>query len=188
MPRATCRCGQALTIPADGTERVVCPRCAARVRILPQAAPAAPDDGYLRFHCPCGKRLKVRAADPPTHGRCPDCGEVVPVPAAGAPPSSGTLPAGPGSRTAEIDPADLARLEGWSRAHEQRRAATGSHVPAAAPAPAPVPSGSHLPAGGPSGSAITRSEAGLRLCPNCRKPVHLNAQTCRHCKTHVPKR
>ena len=183
MPRATCRCGQSLTIPADGSERVVCPRCSARVRILPKPAPAPPDDGFLRFHCPCGKRLKVKAADPPTHGKCPDCGEVVPVPAGGGPPLSGVVPTGPGSRTAEIDPADLARLDRWSRDHEQKRSLEGATAPTMVDL-----SASNVPAANPSGSAIARSEAGLRLCPNCRKPVHLGADACRHCGTHVPKR
>jgi DNA-directed RNA polymerase subunit RPC12/RpoP len=54
MPRAICRCGQELATPADPTERVVCPKCGARVRIRVRSgatAEAPTDDGYIRFFC-----------------------------------------------------------------------------------------------------------------------------------------
>ena len=178
MPRAICRCGQELPVPTADSDRVVCPRCGSRVRVRVNA-PAA--DGYIRFVCPCGRRLKVDAANPPPYGKCPDCGEVIPVPPAGASPAGSAFVAAAETRTAEIDPADLARLEQWSRAHAQKRA------PAAAPAAplAPSPSASNA---GSAGSGVNRQEAGLRVCPNCRKPIHLSADACRHCGTHVPKR
>jgi len=186
MPRATCRCGQTLTIPADSPERVVCPQCGARVRVRPRKA--ATGDGYLRFICPCGRRLKVDAANPPTHGRCPDCDRVVPVPRAGLSPSASALPVDTESRTADLSPEDLARLEQWVESHRAQPprpaptvavpVAVPVVVPALAPAPPPAPAG-------PSG---TRTEAGLRICPGCRKPVHLGADVCRHCGMHVPKR
>ena len=31
-------------------------------------------------------------------------------------------------------------------------------------------------------------EAGLRVCPRCGRPVHLGAESCRHCGAHVPRR
>ena len=33
MPRATCRCGQVLSVPVNGPERVICPKCSARIRV-----------------------------------------------------------------------------------------------------------------------------------------------------------
>src|SRR5437899_1677942 len=111
MPRATCRCGQALNVPDDGTARTVCPQCGARVKIRRPAGSYA--DGYLRFNCPCGRRLKVDAANPPSHGKCPDCGRVVPVP-----PASQSLPVGhPETPTEELSNEDLAVLDRWTRGH-----------------------------------------------------------------------
>ena len=181
MPRATCRCGHSLTVPADGPERVICPKCAAKVRVRrpPKAATdPEPDDGFLRFNCPCGRRLKVKAGAAAQAGQCPDCGRVVPVP-----PSSSTNPelptAHPGARTEELSPADLSMLETWARSRLK-----GSPPPApagTAPSPASSPSAVLSP------SAV-KSEAGLRVCPRCKRPVHLGAIVCRECGTHVPKR
>jgi ribosomal protein L32 len=33
-----------------------------------------------------------------------------------------------------------------------------------------------------------KTEAGLRVCPRCGKPVHLSSIVCRECGAHVPKR
>src|SRR6516165_7480322 len=102
MPKATCRCGEVLSVPANGPERIVCPKCSAKIRVRRAgAAPArgpADSDGFIRFACPCGRRLKVRVEEDqeiPESGKCPDCGRVVPVPATATPtPSSGSLPTG----------------------------------------------------------------------------------------------
>lgn len=185
MPRATCRCGQTLTFPADGPERVVCPNCQARVRVrpkLPATAIAGAGDGYLRFLCPCGRRLKVDAANPPSHGRCPDCDRVVPIPQGSISPSASALPVGNDARTADLDPEDLARLEQWTRSFH--RPADPAHAPDPAADTASAPIQPALPPG-PDGARI---EAGLRVCPGCGKPVHMGADTCRHCGTHVPRR
>ena len=40
----------------------------------------------------------------------------------------------------------------------------------------------------PLDSPAKRAEAGFRVCPQCGKPIHLNADTCRGCGTAVPKR
>ena len=169
MPRATCRCGQALNVPADGTDRIVCPSCGAKVRIRRPAAAAVAteEDGFVRFNCPCGRRLKVSAdASPrPTHGKCPDCGQVVPVP------STSRATRDPEAPTVELSAADRARIEEWSQRHiaAQERRPSSTHVL-------------------PTTSAPTRSEAGMRICPGCGKPVHMGASLCRACGIPVPKR
>lgn len=169
MARAICRCGQALPSPAAGSERVVCPKCGARVRIR-QAAPAAgggdpagSGDGFIRFFCPCGRRLKVSAANPPSNGKCPDCGTIVPVPRGNA----GPPPGHPDAHTEELSAEDLATLEAWSA-----RIAGG------------IPSSTADFAVHPAG----RVEAGFRVCPRCGKPIHMGASACRACGTVVPKR
>src|SRR5690349_16958353 len=77
MARATCRCGQPLEMPREGADHVICPNCESRVRIIRKPRPpesvgaTRPDpgenDGFIRFSCPCGRRLKVSAIDRPTH-------------------------------------------------------------------------------------------------------------------------
>jgi endogenous inhibitor of DNA gyrase (YacG/DUF329 family) len=175
MPRAACRCGQILNVPDDGPERVTCPKCGARVRIRRHAAApsaSAAADGFIRFFCPCGRRLKVNAERPPSHGKCPDCGRVVPVPAAGV-----GMPAHPEAPTEDLSPADRAALERWSRSH------------LAKDEPAPVPaSTTDIVASPPLPQEAERAEVGLRVCPTCGRPVHLGAEVCRGCGTPVPRR
>jgi ribosomal protein L40E len=171
MPVATCRCGQSLSIPADGTERIVCPKCGARVRVRLGGLRETPNDGFIRFFCQCGRRLKVNGVDPPTHGKCPDCGRVVPVPDPKAPPQ--TLPPGhPESPTEDLSALDAAMLDEWSRKHLGET--DEPHAPASTAIQTTKPTG--------------RVEAGLRVCPKCGKPVHLGASVCRACGSKVPKR
>lgn len=209
MPQAICRCGHPLTIGAGESGRIVCPGCGARVRVLlPQEAPADPayqsaPDGFIRFYCPCGRRLKVPAEQRPTHGKCPDCGRTVPVPATPRHVASITArpvvpPGHPETPTAELDSADIALLERWTRAHLEHAAQQTSH-PASPPPPPPTdaPNGAdHLPSTTTSHSTawdrgphqLPRVEAGLRLCPQCGVPVHLAATRCRSCGATVPPR
>src|SRR5690606_28218921 len=116
MPRATCRCGHTLNLPDDRSDRVVCPKCGARARIRflqPEDVTTTPD-GYIRFFCPCGRRLKVSAQDTPPQGRCPYCGRVLPVPAD----STGARPPGhPDATTAELSPSERAALDRWIERH-----------------------------------------------------------------------
>jgi hypothetical protein len=35
--------------------------------------------------------------------------------------------------------------------------------------------------------SVAKFETGLRICPRCKKPVHLNAANCRECGTPVPR-
>jgi predicted amidophosphoribosyltransferase len=45
-----------------------------------------------------------------------------------------------------------------------------------------------VPAQPPSPASELKTEAGLRVCPRCGKPVHLSSIVCRDCGAHVPKR
>lgn len=163
MGRAICRCGQPLEVPPGDVAHVTCPTCAAKVRIVrkprPGASttgggPASSGDGYIRFECPCGRKLKVSLLERPSHGKCPDCGRVVPVPADGM----ALVPAE--ASTAEMPAVDQAKLDAWAR----KFAATGAD------------------------GAPRRAEAGLRVCPQCGKPIHMGADSCRTCGVVVPKR
>jgi hypothetical protein len=202
MARVTCRCGEELEIHGVGPERIECPRCGARIRLhrhgrrvagIPEAA-----DGYIRFHCPCGRRLKVRAENPPEAGRCPDCGLIVPVPDSAlpsAPPGraagAGAVRGDPNARTDELDEQDRATLEEWSARHlgqsgPSRAGADDNATPAVIQAvrdreAAATPPGTVPP-------SMVKFEAGLRVCPRCGKPVHLSATTCRECGSPVPRR
>jgi hypothetical protein len=186
MPRATCRCGAILSIPADGPERIVCPKCSAKIRVRRADSPrgSSEGDGFVRFGCPCGRRLKVRIEPGkgiPESGKCPDCGRVVPVPASVKQPASTSSPAVPTGRTEsvteELSAADLAALEQWKQRCLEAR------VPVA-DAQASTETMAVPPLQTPGG----RVEAGLRVCPRCGKPVHLSSIVCRACGAHVPKR
>jgi predicted RNA-binding Zn-ribbon protein involved in translation (DUF1610 family) len=171
MPRATCRCGQELNLPDEATDRVVCPRCGSKVKLRLSSgnttrpagggASGRSEDGFLRFLCPCGRRLKVSASNPPSHGKCPDCDRIVPVPAQSMIPVASLNAQDPEYPTEELSTAEVADLQRWSASHLDRD--TPLRVP-------------------------TRVEAGLRVCPKCGKPVHLGADTCRTCGVSVPKR
>ena len=209
MPRATCRCGQVLSVPVDGPERVICPKCSARIRVRKSTPRLGTDDGFVRFSCTCGRRLKVRViagAPLPQAGKCPDCGETVPVPedAMVKPSSSAALRSVPApvfeTPTEELNSADLAALEQWAQAHVSRvapvagengqraEAATTDHpAPARAPAPVPEPPQPASPSGRRPGTTM-KVEAGLRVCPRCGRPIHMGADTCRECGAHVPRR
>jgi hypothetical protein len=189
MPQALCRCGHPLTLPSNPNERVVCANCGARVRVRVHSADQPPADGYIRFFCECGRRLKVPARNRPTHGQCPDCGRIVPIPELG---DATSLPPGhPETPTAELAPADREVLEQWSKEHLRKAAEAGREQPdtdriaAMAPAP-PQPEPSTMLSSGNSSPA--RVEVGLRTCPNCGRPIHIQAETCRGCGTRVPRR
>lgn len=162
MPRATCRCGHQMSIPSDGPERIVCPKCSAKIRVNREKLQKDSDDEFIRFACPCGRRLKVKGTGSPQAGKCPDCGRIVPIPSST---SSAVLPTShPEAPTEELGPGDVAMLDEWSKRRQN---------PVAAAAKTASPG---------------KVEAGLRVCPRCGKPVHLGAIACRECGTHVPKR
>jgi hypothetical protein len=197
MARVTCRCGEKMTVPADGPERVECPKCGAKIR-LRRATPEEIDaagDGFVRFHCPCGRRLKVAIEGRPAAGKCPDCGRVVPVPENAWPsskPGPRSIPGDPDARTEELDSLDLANLEKWAAPHLARPARTDNPGEKTTSL-VPVMSGAdHLPdtafinPSTPPNSAV-KFEAGMRICPRCKKPIHLGASACRSCGTQVPR-
>jgi hypothetical protein len=188
-----------LTVPKDETKRIVCPKCGAKIRVRRKAtADASPGDrgqsqklaqgdGYIRFNCPCGRRLKVDAAFPPSHGQCPDCGRHVPVPKGPAGVAGAhALPAGhPVSMTDELDPNDRAALDQGSEAHLRR---TGGGMAGPGFSAPPVVNPNDVSTVDYPVLPPFRAEAGLRVCPHCGKPVHLGAETCRACGTPVPRR
>lgn len=200
MSQVTCRCGEVINVSSGGgPERIDCPRCGSRIRLKRRSSSAAlaavsgdsDDDGFIRFHCPCGRRLKVRADSGQEEGKCPDCGRVVPVPESSTTRqrSRGGPLADPDAKTDELDPDEVARLQEWTMRHTGRDPgvpggadATPTGMPAIRVGSSPPPAGA-----GPVRS-MTTFEAGLRVCPRCGKPVHLGASNCRECGAAVPRR
>jgi hypothetical protein len=135
MADITCRCGETLKVSSSDPERVTCPHCGAKIRVRrspkKQEGLSPADDGFVRFKCPCGRRLKVRVEQQPEAGKCPDCGRIVPVPEsaqrairataqrAGVDDQNGGTDAG--MHTVDMDVADLEHLDQWSRRHQANK-------------------------------------------------------------------
>ena len=182
MPRATCRCGHELAVPSDATGKVVCANCGAKVRIRRRGDASGPatGDGYIRFYCPCGRRLKVDAASPPPNGKCPDCGVIVPVPTASV--ALARAPGHPESPTEELAATDREAIQRWADGHKARAQKAAPHAPDPEPEPGVRPTMAFsLP---PS----DRVEVGMRICGQCGRPLRLGAETCRECGTAAPAR
>lgn len=201
MPRVTCRCGEKLTLEPDGPDRIDCPKCGAKIRLQRASLTQAPDqvssDGYIRFLCPCGRRLKVPGTDRPVAGKCPDCGRVVPVPTlhkTSPTPQSAKpyIPSDSEARTEELDAADSAQLERWSSRFAQNvvrsegPVSTATNLDVIAASADPNADVGFAPPLMPPPSVV-KFETGLRVCPRCKKPVHLGAAICRECGTPVPR-
>ena len=185
MARVTCRCGETLTVTTGDPDRLTCPRCGAKIRVRrsPSQQPQAVElgDGYVRFNCPCGRRLKVRSDERPEAGKCPDCGRIVPVPDSGqeaqstAAASKGQGRTHPTGRTQDMDAADLERLTKW--ASRFQAAANPNQQPGA------ETTTSHQALNTVSPVALAHAgtspgmkmEAGLRVCSRCGKPLHMSA-------------
>jgi len=199
MARVTCRCGETLKVTSGDPDRLTCPRCGAKIRVRRSPSQRSEGsesaDGYVRFNCPCGRRLKVRGDDRPEAGKCPDCGRIVPVPESGwkeladaFPGSKGQSRSHPTARTEDMDAADLERLKRWANRyqaasnHNQQPGddSTTSHQALNAVSPAAMAQDSSSP--------VMKMEAGLRVCHRCGKPLHMSATVCRSCGEPVPKR
>ena len=74
------------------------------------------------------------------------------------------------------------RLDRWAARHGVT--AEAARQPAARPAPA-VQAVAAEPVAPP---ADFRRESGLRVCPQCHKPLHMQATVCRSCGASTPKR
>ncbi len=188
MARVTCRCGEKIEVQADSPDRIACPKCGARIRIRrpegQEKKTDQPEDGFHRFYCPCGRRLKVPVEGRPEAGKCPDCGRVVPVPASvlsASGPARRPFPADPEARTEELSAEDLSRLERWAARHLSRS------IRREEPNDAPIAANESIDAPGASPPSVVKFEAGLRVCPRCRKPVHLGVSHCRECGNPVPR-
>jgi len=199
MARVTCRCGETLKLTSNDPDRLTCPRCGAKIQVRrsPSQRPEATEleDGYVRFNCPCGRRLKVQGDKRPEAGKCPDCGRIVPVPesawketADASPGSRGQGRTHPTTRTQDMDAADLERLERWASRYQAASnynqqlggESTTLHQALNAVSPAAMAQDSSSP--------VTKIEAGLRVCPRCGKPLHMSVTVCRSCGEPVPKR
>jgi hypothetical protein len=193
MPRVTCRCGEKLKVPTDNAAHLKCAQCGARIRLrnARHEVTTSDGDGFIRFLCPCGRRLKVTSEDRPKAGRCPDCGRVVPVPTS----TLGTLNAtfaknDAETRTQDLDATDLAELDKWceryssnSGQYEDDSAKTGKITSVQGAAYDNV----QLLSGAITRASVVKLETGLRICPQCQKPLHLGADNCRGCGTLVPR-
>lgn len=187
MARVTCRCGETLKVTSSDPDRLTCPRCGAKIRVRRGTATkqgiGEPGDGYVRFTCPCGRRLKVRVEGRPEAGKCPDCGRIVPVPEsawAEAEALPGIVKPGrsggarPEARTADMDVADLKRLEQWASRYraapnqDERLSGeltTTSHQSLGAVPPTEQAS--------KDSSTVLKMEAGLWVCPPLwQTPAH----------------
>jgi ribosomal protein L40E len=202
MARVTCRCGEVLRFTSSDPERLICPRCGAKIRLrrspTHQNGSDRQSDGYVRFHCPCGRRLKVQTIGRPEAGKCPDCGRVVPVPTSAWEQSSDSNDPidqpRPGrvelmARTIDLDPADLERLAHWSNEHPLRsRQNVGSARESQNTPNQALEAQSTTPPRIENGSSPPQVEAGLRVCSRCGSPLHMSATACRFCQEPAPAR
>ena len=153
----------------------------------------ATGDGFIRFLCPCGRRLKVSAEERPKAGKCPDCGRVVPVPTSAFGTLKPTMSRNEAeARTEDLDDDDLAELEKWSARHLASSGQAEGDPARTGPVPFCFRSGSTMtdsacrPSAIPQASVV-KFETGLRVCPRCKKPLHLSADNCRECGMPVPR-
>ena len=188
---------------SGGPERLTCLRCGAKIRVRRspknKRATAPSGDGFVRFYCPCGRRLKIRVEEQSEAGKCPDCGRIAPVPESAQLATDKTskqaqdqgqrdrLPSG--MRTVDMDTADLEYLDQWSRRHQAK--ASWPEEPEQGVTPdtkleaQEVP---HTEATFLEVPKVLNVEAGLRVCTRCGTPLHLSATVCRSCGEPAPRR
>lgn len=94
--RVRCSCRKEIEVSRQYAGKIVqCPRCRERVQVPREGAQrplgtpgsasptAAPKKGprlYIRFACPCGRKMKVPTRYAGRSGKCPQCGATVRVP------------------------------------------------------------------------------------------------------------
>jgi hypothetical protein len=87
-----------------------------------------------------------------------------------------------------MDAEDLARIERWAARHLSRTIRREESTPAASAGTNDEGvSNDYVGHAGTDFPSVVKFEAGLRICPRCRKPVHLGASTCRECGSLVPR-
>lgn len=87
-----------------------------------------------------------------------------------------------------MDAADLERLQQWAsrfpasapNAPQPEGTSTTSYQALTSASPVALDSGHPAP--------VFQQEAGLRVCPQCGKPLHMSAIVCRFCGEDVPRR
>ena len=197
MARVTCRCGETFKVPSTDPDRLVCPRCGAKIRVRrdPSAPRRRTRRDRRRLH---PVQLPVRAAaegagrDRARGGQVPRlrpgrAGPRFGLVAGGRPcrprrDSSGR--ARPDARTEDMDAADLARLEPgraatWAGRCPAERRARSAPPRRTRPIDAVAASSDHREAGRARRRGRDRGRpAGL---PRCGKPVHISATVCRNC-------
>jgi len=85
----TCVCGKSLRLSRQyAGQTVCCPACGAELTVgrdrpsASQGDVVTPDDGFIRFVCTCGRRMKVPSRYAGRSGKCPRCGVRVTIPRA----------------------------------------------------------------------------------------------------------
>ncbi len=85
---ATCSCGKVIKASRQyGGKMVRCPACKGVV-LMPESirpadpAPAGAHDGYIRFTCTCGQKIKMPGRYAGRRGKCPGCGAAIRIPSA----------------------------------------------------------------------------------------------------------
>ena len=196
MARVTCRCGEILEVSSGDPEQLSCLRCGAKIRVrrsLKNKRATAPSgDGFMRFYCPCGRRLKIRIEEQSEAGKCPNCGRIVPVPESARLATDKTSKQAQGQgqrgrplsgmRTVDMDAADFEHLEQWSRRHQAKASRQEDPKQGATPdVKMEVQDVRQMEATALEVPKALNVEAGLRVCTRCGTPLHLSATVCRSC-------
>jgi len=97
----------------------------------------------------------------------------------------------PERRTEDLDAAELAALEKWSARHLANSSQSEGQLSATGPIAVVSQVGNDDRGGFPSSAfpqpSVVKFETGLRMCPRCKKPLHLSADNCRECGLPVPR-
>lgn len=85
----TCTCGKTIRLSPQYAGKIIrCPHCHAEVAVRHDRSPTiqgdagTPGDGFIRFTCTCGQRMKVPSRYAGRFGKCPRCGMRLRIPRA----------------------------------------------------------------------------------------------------------